>query len=145
MQYNIIGRVRELDLLKQTVDLGILSKLEKNGVDLKTLEGLLPTLESTGALSIVGNNQQLLINGIAPLLIEPAPFLLPAVAGALEVGPPAFYLAAAALLGAEGFLVVNNVEIPFVGLPADVFVGLLLVPLAVILGGVGTALASAKK
>lgn len=144
-QYNILGRVRELDLLKQTVDLGVLSKLEKNGVDLKTLEGLLPALESAGLLSIVANNQQLLINGVAPLLVEPAPFLLPIVAGALDIGPPAFFLAAAALLGAEGFLVVNNVQIPFVGLPADVFLGLLLVPLAAALGVAGTALASAKK
>lgn len=144
-QYNILGRVRELGLLKQTVDLGVLSKLEKNGVDLKTLEGLLPALESAGLLSVAGNNQQLLINLAAPLLIEPAPFLLPAVAGALEVGPPAFFLAAATVLAAEGGLVVNHVMVPFIGLPADVLLGLLLVPLAVVLGGLGAALASAKK
>ena len=131
--------------MKKTVDAGILSKLEKNGVDLKTLESLLPTLEELGLLSVAGNNQQLLINLVAPLLVEPAPILLPVVAGALDIGPAAFYLGAVTLLAAEAGLVVNQVEIPFVGLPADVVLGLLIVPLAVILGGAGTALASAKK
>jgi len=144
-QYNIIGRVRELDLLKKTVDAGILSKLEKNGVDLKTLESLLPTLEGAGLLSVAGSNQQLLINGVAPLLVEPAPYLLPLIAGALDIGPPAFFLAAAAVLAAEGGLIVNHVQVPFVGLPADVLLGLLLVPLAGVLGVAGAALASAKK
>merc|ERR1712071_509838 len=58
-QYNIIGRVREINLLKKTVDSGVLSKLEKNGIDLKTLESTLPVLEKFGALSLVANNQQL--------------------------------------------------------------------------------------
>lgn len=131
--------------MQKTVDAGILSKLEKNGVDLKTLESLLPTLEDAGILSTVGNNQQLLINLVAPLLVEPAPYLLPAVAGALEVGPSAFYLGAVALIAADAGLVVNNVEIPFLGLSAGVVLGLLLVPLAGVLGVAGTALASAKK
>ena len=41
-QYNVIGRVREKELLKATVDAGILSKLEANGLDLATIEKLLP-------------------------------------------------------------------------------------------------------
>lgn len=144
-QYNIIRRVRELDLLKKTVDAGVLSKLEKNGVDLATLESLLPKLEELGLLSIAANNQQLIVNLAAPLLVEPAPYLLPAVAGALDAGPSAFYLAAAATAAAEIALVVNDVEIPFVGLPAGVLAGLLLVPLTVVLGGAGVALGAAKK
>lgn len=144
-QYNVVQRVRELDLLKKTVDLGILAKLEKNGVDLKTLESLLPVAEEFGALSLVANNQQLLVNLVAPLLVEGAPFLLPVVAGALDVGPPAFFLAAAASLGLDALLIVNNVEVPFVGLSAGVLLGLLLVPLAVVSGGVGVALSSTSK
>mmetsp|Transcript_20917 Transcript_20917/g.60911 ORF Transcript_20917/g.60911 Transcript_20917/m.60911 type:complete len:231 (-) Transcript_20917:312-1004(-) len=144
-QYNVIRRVRELDLLGQTAELGILSKLEKQGLDLATIESLLPQAEKLGLLSLVANNQQLLINLVAPLLVEPAPLLLPAIAGALDVGPSAFYLAAATLAGTEAFLLVNNVEVPFVGLSAGVLLGLLLVPLTVVTGGLGVALASAGK
>ncbi len=145
MQYDVIRRVRELDLLGLTAEYGILSKLEKNGLDLATLESLLPTIEDLGLLSTAGKNQQLLINGLAPVVVEGAPLLLPVVAGALEVGPPAFFLAAAGLAGAEYGLVANNVEIPFVGLPAGVLAGLLLVPLSVGLGGVGVFLGGLKK
>lgn len=128
-----------------TAEYGILSKLEKQGLDLKTLESFLPGLESTGALSLVGSNQQLLINGVAPLVVEGAPLLLPAVAGALEIGAPAFFLAAAACAGAEGALVSNHVQIPFVGLPAGALAGLLLVPLTGVFGGVGIFFAGLKK
>ena len=144
-QYNVIRRVRELDLLQATVDAGVLSKLEKNGLDLAKLEELLPLAEKLGLLSLAANNQQLLVNLVAPLLVEGAPFLLPVVAGALEVGPPAFFLAAAAFGGLDVFLLANDVEVPFVGLPAGVVGGLLLVPLSVALGGVGVALGSLKK
>lgn len=144
-QYNVIRRVNELDLLQKTADLGILSKLEKNGVDLETIESLLPLAEQYGLLTLAGNNQQLLINGAAPLLVEGAPLLLPVVAGALDIGPVAFYAAAAALAGSDYALLANHVEIPFVGLSAGFFLGLLLVPLSVVTGGLGVVLASAKK
>jgi len=144
-KYNVVRRIRELDLLALTAEYGILSKLEKNGLDLATAESLLPKAEELGLLSLVGNNQQLLINLVAPLLVEPAPILLPVIAGALDVGAPAFFLAAAALAGAEGFLIVNDVEIPFIGLPAGALAGLLLLPLSVILGGVGVFFGGLKK
>mmetsp|Transcript_28167 Transcript_28167/g.79026 ORF Transcript_28167/g.79026 Transcript_28167/m.79026 type:complete len:217 (+) Transcript_28167:1460-2110(+) len=144
-KYNVIGRVRELELLEKTIDAGVLTKLEALGLDLETIEELLPVIEKTGLLSIAANNQQLLVNLVAPLLIEGAPFLLPVVSGALGVGPAAFYLAAAGCAGAEGLLVVNNVEVPFVGLPAAGLLGLLLVPLTVVLAGAGVALGSLKK
>jgi hypothetical protein len=145
LQYNVIGRVRELELLQATIDAGILSKLEKNGLDLATVEGLLPLLEQYGLLSLAANNQQLLVNLVAPLLIEPAPFLLPAVASALQAGPSAFYAAAAAFGGLEVFLLANDVELPLLGLSAGVFGGLLLVPLTVASAGAGVALGSLKK
>jgi hypothetical protein len=145
LQYNVIGRVRELNLLKATVDNGILSKLEANGVDLETIEKLLPVAEELGVLSLVGGNQQLLVNLVAPLLVEGAPILLPVVAGALGGGPQAFYLGAAGFASIEAFLLVNDVEIPFVGLPAGVLLGLILVPLSVVSAGVGVTLAGLKK
>ena len=141
----MVGRVRELNLLKTTADSGVLSKLEANGVDLATIERLLPVAEELGLLSLVGSNQQLLVNLVAPLLIEPAPFLIPIVAGALEVGPAAFFGGAAACAALEYTLLANDVELPLVGLSAGVVLGLLLVPLTVVLAGAGVALSNAKK
>merc|ERR1711906_29865 len=136
-QYALLTRVRELGLLEKTAELGVLSKLEK-------AEQLLPVLDELGVLSLVGNNQQLLINGVAPLAVEGAPFILPIVAKALDIGPSAFYGAAAAFAGLEGLLVVSGVEVPFIGLPAGGVLGLLLVPLSLVLFVVGNALGSLK-
>jgi len=144
-KYNVIGRVRELGILGLTIDNGVLSKLEKNGLDLKTVEKLLPLLEQYGLLSLVANNQQLLVNLAAPLLIEGAPLLLPVVAAALEAGPPAFFLAAASLAGIDFALYANDVTIPFVGLSAGFYLGLILIPLSTVVAGAGVALGSLKK
>jgi hypothetical protein len=143
-QYKVLSRVRELGLLEKTAELGILSKLEKNGLTLEKAEQLLPTLEELGLLSLVANNQQLLINGVAPLAVEGAPILLPVVAGALEVGPPAFFLAAAGAAGLDAYLFASGAEVPFIGLSAGAVAGLLLVPLSVVSAGVGVALGSLK-
>ena len=144
LQYNVIRRVRELDLVQATLDNGVLTKLEKNGLTLSKIEELLPLLEQYGLLSLVANNQQLLINLAAPVVIEGAPLLLPLVAGALEVGPSAFYLAAAGCGGLELYLILSNAEVPLVGLPADVVAGLLLVPLTLVSALVGNFLGSLK-
>jgi hypothetical protein len=112
---------------------------------LATVEKLLPLAEEYGLLSLAANNQQLLVNLVAPLLVEGAPFLLPVVAGALEVGPTAFYLAAAGAAGLDAYLVATDAEIPFVGLPAGAVAGLVLIPVAVLSAVAGTALASLKK
>ena len=141
----MVGRVRELNLLKATADEGILSKLEACGLDLETIEQLLPIAEDLGLLSLAGSNQQLLVNLVAPLLIEPAPYLLPLIASALATGPTAFYGASAGLVGLDYALFANNVEIPFVGLSAGLFGGLLLVPLSLVLAVAGTGLAGLKK
>jgi len=143
-QYNILGRVRELDLLGKTADAQILSRLEKNGIDLATLEGALPLLDDLGLLSTAGNSQQLLINGVAPLLVETAPIIIPLLGGALEIGPPAFFLAALATGGLEYFFVANGIDIPFVGLSCGLYLGLLLVPLTGVFAGLGVGLAGAN-
>lgn len=119
--------------------------MEKNGLDLATVEKLLPLAEEYGLLSLAANNQQLLVNGVAPLLIEGAPFLLPVVAGALEAGPSAFYLAAAVSGGLEVYFIANDVTVPLIGLPAAFVAGLLLVPLTVASAVAGSALGSLKK
>merc|ERR1712176_975108 len=144
-QYDVVRRLRETQLLGKTAENGILSKLEANGVDLVTIEKLLPLAEKLNLPLVVANAQQPLINGVAPLLIEPAPFLLPVIAGALEVGPPAFYAASAGAAAIDALLVAYNVEIPFVGLSAGFYLGLLLVPVSVITGGLGFYLQSLQK
>ena len=144
-QYNVIRRVRELNLLGVTANTGLLSKLEAAGVDLEVIEDLLPIAEDLGLLSLAANNQQLLVNLVAPLLIEPAPFLLPVVANALAAGPSAFYAISAASLGLDAFLFATDAEVPFVGLSAGVVAGLLLVPLGVATGAAGAALTGLKK
>jgi len=136
--------VRELGLLEQTAELGVLSKLEKQGLTLEKAEELLPLLEELGVLSLVANNQQLLINGLAPAAIEGAPLLLPLVAGALDIGPPAFYLGAAGLAGLDTFLYTSGVEVPFIGLNAGAVLGLILIPLSAVLAVVGGALGNLK-
>jgi len=139
-QYNLLRRVRELDILSKTADAQILSRLEQNGITLSTLEGALPLADKLGLLGVAGNNQQLLINFVAPLLVEPAPYLLPAIGGALEVGPLAFFGAAAAVGGLEVLFVTQDVRIPFVGLPAGLYIGALLVPVTALLFGLGAGL-----
>mmetsp|Transcript_6953 Transcript_6953/g.15863 ORF Transcript_6953/g.15863 Transcript_6953/m.15863 type:complete len:224 (+) Transcript_6953:100-771(+) len=143
-QYPVLSRVRELGLLEKTAELGLLSKLEKNGLTLQKAEELLPLLEDAGILGIVANNQQLIINGVAPLAIEGAPFLLPLVAGALDIGPVAFYGAAAGVAGLDAYLFASGAELPFVGLSAGTFLGVILIPLSVVLAVVGAALGSLK-
>lgn len=137
--------MRELDLLQATIDAGVLSKLEKNGLDLATVEKLLPLAEEYGLLSLAANNQQLLVNLVAPLVVEGAPILLPVVAGALEVGPAAFYLAAAGAAGLDAYLFASDAQVPFIGLSAGAVAGLVLIPLSVLSAVAGTALASLKK
>ena len=136
--------MRELGLLEKTAELGILSKLERQGLTLQKAEQLLPLLEDLGLLGLVANNQQLLINGVAPLAVEGAPLLLPLVAGALGVGAPAFYLAAAGAAGLDAFLFASGAEIPFLGLSAGAVAGVLLVPLSAVLVVVGGALGNLK-
>ena len=145
LQYAVLSRVRELGLLEQTAELGLLSKLEKQGLTLEKAEELLPLLEELGLLSLVANNQQLLINGLAPIAVEGAPLLLPLVASAVDIGPSAFFLGAAGFAGLDAFLFASGVEVPFIGLPAGAILGLLLVPLSVVLAAVGVALGSLKK
>ena len=143
-QYPVLTRVRELGLLEQTAELGLLSKLEKQGLTLQKAEELLPVLEDLGVLSLVANNQQLLINGVAPLAVEGAPLILPVLAGALDIGAPAFFGGAAVAAGLDAYLFASGAEVPFVGLSAGALAGLLLIPLSVVLAIVGGAIGNLK-
>ena len=141
----MLRRVRELDLIGKTADLGILTKLENLGLDLATAEKLLPVLEDVGALSLAGKNQQLIVNLVAPLLIEPAPILLPGIAALLDAGPTGFYALAAVAGGLEAYFVTAGTQIPLLGIGLAPLAGLLLIPAAGISAVAGSALASLKK
>ena len=124
--------------------MGVLSKLEAQGLTLQKAEKLLPLLEELGLLGLVANNQQLLINGVAPAVVEGAPILLPLVAGALGVGAPAFFLVSATFAGLDAYLFASGAEVPFLGLSAGAVAGVLLIPLSVVLAVVGVTVGNLK-
>lgn len=111
--YNPINGIRSNKLLSLTADSGLLEALEAKGVTLSQLEKLLPVIDQLGLLDTVSKNKALLLS-LAPLLIEPAPLLIPVVVSILKTSPSLFQLPGFALLGAgvyegtsgDGFLTV---------------------------------------
>lgn len=129
--YNIVEKIREAQLLSLTVDSGLLEALEAKGITLSQIEKLLPLVDDLGLLTLVKNNKQLLIN-LAPLIIEPAPLLLPLVASVLNTPAATFQFPGLALLAAGGFEITQGSTVP----------GALLVLLGIPLAGLGTLLGS---
>eukprot|EP01038_Epipyxis_sp_PR26KG_P011687 gene11687-15649_t len=82
-QYNIIERVRELKLLSLTADSGLLEALESKGLTLSTLEKLLPVADDLSVLPLANKNKDLLLS-LAPLIIEPAPLLIPVLVSIIK-------------------------------------------------------------
>jgi len=106
-KYNIIERVRQLKLLKATADSGLLETLEAKGITLSKLEALLPLVDDFDVLPLLAKNKDLLIS-IAPLLIEPAPALLPIINSLLKTSPSTFFGLGFVLLSSGAFEVVDN-------------------------------------
>ena len=100
--YAPIKRVRELRLLSLTVDSGVLQALQDKGVTLTQLERALPIIDNAGLLPLLLKNKDLLA-GVLPLLIEPAPLLLPAVTSVLSTSASTYSTIGLACLGAAGF------------------------------------------
>jgi hypothetical protein len=118
-QYNIVERIRELKLLKLTAESGLLEALEKKGLTLSGVEKLLPIIDDFGLLPLV-----------APLLIEPAPALLPLLASILRTPPSTFLYTGLALIAAGGYEVTDNAlllgaPLVLLGLPLTVLGGVL--------------------
>ena len=111
-QYNIVERVRELKLLKLTAESGLLETLESKGLSLSKLEKLLPLADDLGVLPLVSKNKDLLLS-IAPLIIEPAPALIPVVVSLLKTGPGLF-LGSGIALSALGAYELSD---PLLGVP----------------------------
>ena len=122
--YNIIERVRALKLLKLTAESGLLQALEKKGLTLSQVEKLLPLADDLGALSLALKNKELLLT-VAPLVIEPAPALLPLVVKVLNTPTSTFSTLGYALVAAGAFEVVDSngllgVLLALLGAPAIV-------------------------
>lgn len=94
--YDIIKRVRELKLLSLAADSGLIEALEAKGLTLSKAEKLLPLVESY--LPQIVKNKDALIN-LAPLIIEPAPSLLPLAVSILRTSPSTFSFSGFALIG----------------------------------------------
>jgi len=128
--YGIIQSIRDSRLLTVTADSGLLEALEAKGITLSQVEKLLPLIDELGVLPIVAKNKDLLVS-LAPLLIEPAPVLLPIVAGILNTPAATFQFPGFALLAAAAVEFGDNG-----------FLAVVLALLGVPLAGLGTVLGS---
>jgi hypothetical protein len=106
-KYNIVERIRELKLLKLTAESGLLEVLEEKGLTLSKFEALLPLADSLGILPFVSKNKDQLLS-LAPLVIEPAPALLPLVVSLLRTPPTTLITAGVVLIGLGAFETSDN-------------------------------------
>lgn len=122
-QYNIIERVRALKLLKVTAESGLIEVLEEKGLSLSKIEALLPLADNLGLLSLLNSNKDLVLSA-APLLIEPAPAILPLLVGYLRSSPTTFFGLGFALLGAGAYETTDSLlfgaPLILLGLPISV-------------------------
>eukprot|EP00968_Pinguiococcus_pyrenoidosus_P017335 scaffold1724_cov246-Pinguiococcus_pyrenoidosus.AAC.7 len=106
--YPLLQRVKELKLLSKTAESGLLSTLEAQGVTLSQVEKALPLAEELGLIDLLLGNGNFLLNGVAPLAVEPAPILLPLLAKAVGVPGSLYKALALGLVGLEGFIIYTN-------------------------------------
>lgn len=136
--YDPIDRVRALKLLTLTAESGLLEALEARGLTLTQVEKLLPLADSLGLLGLVKSNKDLAASA-APLLIEPAPSLIPILVSVLKTPPATFTGAGVALAGAGVFEVTQSNAL--LGAPL-VLLGLPLLAVGSVLGSLGGNLPS---
>lgn len=127
-QYKIIERARELKLLSLVAESGLLEALEAKGLTLSRLEKLLPLADQLNLLPFALKNKDLVL-GLAPLIIEPAPILLPLLTKLLKVPASTFFYPGLAL---EVFGAFETFEGSFVGILA-ILLGLPAVALGSVL------------
>jgi len=130
-RYNAIERIRALKLLTLTAESGLLEVLESKGLTLSTVEKLLPLADQYGVLPLLLANKDLLLNTIAPLVIEPAPALLPILVSVLKT-PASTYSSAGAFLLVGGLA--ESFDNIFLGAPV-LLLSLPLLALGAVLGG----------
>jgi len=113
--YRILNRIRESKLLTATAESGPLEALEARGVTLSKLERALPLIDQLGLLPLLVKNKETLLT-FAPLLIEPAPLLLPVLANVLKTSP-GVYSTIGFSLAAYGAYDNANILLILLGLP----------------------------
>jgi hypothetical protein len=87
-------------LLSVIADSGILEELDERGVKLSEVERLLPKIDDFKLIPFAYNNRGIL-RILAPLVIEPAPVLIPLLVKALQVSTST-YVAIGASIGIVG-------------------------------------------
>lgn len=97
--YDVVTRLRELKLLTLTAESGLLQALEARGLTLSQIEKLLPLVDDLNLLPVLASNKDLVRNTLLPLLVEPAPLLLPLVVNVLKTNPSQFQLFGSVFLG----------------------------------------------
>jgi hypothetical protein len=122
--YDIIARVRELKLLTATADAGLLEALEEKGLTLSQVEKLLPVIDSLGLLPLLVQNKDLVLSA-APLLIEPAPALLPILVSIIKTPASSFTVPGGVLVALGAYESLDNVVL-------GVLVALLGAPLLIL-------------
>lgn len=96
-----------MKLLTVTAESGLLEALEAKGLTLSQVEKLLPLADDLGLLPLAYKNKDLLL-GAAPLLLEPAPLLLPILASIVRTPASTFSGLGFALLAAGGYEIVDS-------------------------------------
>lgn len=130
--YDVITRLRELKLLTLTAESGLLQALEARGLTLSQVEKLLPLADDLNLLPLLVSNKDLVRNTILPLLVEPAPALLPVLVSILRTSPATFQLLGSAFLGLGLYEEFSGAAL--LGVPL-VLLGLPLVALGTVLSG----------
>lgn len=135
--YDVIDRVSETKLLSLTAESGLLSALEEKGLTLSDLEKLLPLIDELNLLPFAVENKRLILNTIAPLVIEQSSVAIPLAVSVLKTNPSVFFTMAAGAVGAETAITLlshNTV--------ADIAGALVLLPVAAVTFTVGNVLKS---
>lgn len=135
-QYNVIERLRALKLLKATAESGLIEALEEKGLTLSKVEALLPLADNLGLLPLLIKNKDLALSA-APLLIEPAPALLPVIVSLLKSSPATYFGLGFALLGLGAYEATDSL---FLGAPL-ILLGLPVSLVGVVLSTVNSLLA----
>jgi len=122
---DLILKIRKNQLLRTTVESGLLDALEAQGLTLSQVEKLLPIIDDLGLLPLAVKNKELVLS-LAPLIVDTAFLGLPLAASVVGTSPSTYSTIGAvcfALAGFEGIAQGNGflaVLLAVLGTPAAV-------------------------
>ena len=120
---DLVLKIRKNQLLKTTVESGLLDALEAQGLTLSQVEKLLPVIDDLGLLPLAVKNKELVLS-LAPIIIDTAFLGLPLAASVVGTAPSTYSTISAvcfALAGYEGIAQGNTflaVLLAVLGTPA---------------------------